>query len=127
MSFPFQSQQGLIHVEVEVEGLAASVRVHLALDTGATDTAVSADALRNAGYNPAAASGQAQVTTASGLVTIPEVTVSRLTSLGQSRAAFTVLALTLPPSAGVDGVLGLDFLRGQILTIDFRSGQISLT
>jgi hypothetical protein len=26
----------------------------------------------------------------------------------------------------VDGVLGLDFLRGHVLTIDFRSGQITL-
>jgi hypothetical protein len=33
----------------------------------------------------------------------------------------------LPPGAGVDGLLGLDFLRGQSLTIDFRSGEITLS
>jgi hypothetical protein len=37
---------------------------------------------------------------------------------------FPVLGHTLPPSAGVDGLLGLDFLRGQSLTLDFRSGHL---
>jgi hypothetical protein len=68
-----------------------------------------------------------QVTTASGTASIPELIVDKLTSLGQSRTTFAVLALMLPPSAGFDGVLGLDFLRGPLLSIDFRSGQITLT
>jgi hypothetical protein len=33
---------------------------------------------------------------------------------------------TLPPSASIDGLLGLDFLRDRRLTIDFRTGQITL-
>jgi hypothetical protein len=53
--------------------------------------------------------------------------VARISSLGQDRTAFPVLAHTLPPSAAVDGVLGLDFLRGHALNIDFRTGQITLT
>ena len=31
------------------------------------------------------------------------------------------------PSASIDGVLGLDFVRGQTLTVDFRTGIIRLT
>lgn len=37
-----------------------------------------------------------------------------------------VVAHTLPPSATVDGLLGLDFLRERLLTVDFRVGSISL-
>ncbi len=33
---------------------------------------------------------------------------------------------TLPPSAGVDGLLGLDFFRGERLTVDFRTGRLIL-
>jgi hypothetical protein len=33
---------------------------------------------------------------------------------------------TLPPSAGVDGLLGLDFLRGMRFTADFRAGALTL-
>ena len=28
--------------------------------------------------------------------------------------------------AAVDGLLGLDFFRGQSLTVDFRTGQVTL-
>jgi hypothetical protein len=38
-----------------------------------------------------------------------------------------VLAVhSLPLRAGVDGLLGLNFLRGQRLSIDFREGAITL-
>jgi hypothetical protein len=33
----------------------------------------------------------------------------------------------LRTNSGVDGPLGLDFLRDQVLTIDFRAGQIDLS
>ena len=65
--------------------------------------------------------------TASGAENVPSLTVARLTALGQDRSAFPVLALTLPAATAVEGVLGLDFLRGYALNIDFRTGQITLT
>jgi hypothetical protein len=37
-----------------------------------------------------------------------------------------VLCHTLPPSATVDGVLGLDFFRGYKLAIDFNKGIIDI-
>jgi hypothetical protein len=33
----------------------------------------------------------------------------------------------LPASSGLDGLLGLDFLRGQVLTLDFPSTLINLS
>ncbi len=38
-----------------------------------------------------------------------------------------IVCHTLPSSAVIDGLLGLDFLRGQSLTIDFRNGLLTLT
>ena len=40
--------------------------------------------------------------------------------------SFFLICHTLPASVSVDGLLGLDFLRGQRLTIDFRAGRIAL-
>lgn len=54
------------------------------------------------------------------------MTLSRIRALGQERVEFAVLGHTLPPSAGVDGLLGLDFFRGQSLTLDFRTGHVTL-
>src|SRR5207248_721496 len=57
---------------------------------------------------------------------VPRLALVKLTALGQDRIDFPVLCHTLPPSATVDGLLGLDFLRGCIVTIDFQRGDISL-
>lgn len=48
----------------------------------------------------------------------------RVEALGQERRDFPVLCHTLPPSATVDGVLGLDFFRGQRLMVDLRAGVV---
>jgi predicted aspartyl protease len=98
----------------------------LALDTGATATVVNIAMLVAVGYDPALAPTRLQVTTGSGVEYAPPVTLSRIQALGQERLDFPVLGHTLPPSAGVDGLLGLDFLRGQSLTVDFRSGHVTL-
>ena len=66
------------------------------------------------------------VTTGGGVIQVPEITVSQLDALGQTRTDFSVLAHNLPSTATIDGVLGLDFLRGQVLNIDFRLGLLAL-
>src|SRR5438874_1974268 len=46
--------------------------------------------------------------------------------LGRTRSRMGVLAHSLPPSARIDGLLGLDFLRSRRLTIDFSAGTLEL-
>jgi predicted aspartyl protease len=126
MSFPFSPHHGLIIVKVTLEGPTQTVRMEFALDTGSTDTVISAQALVAAGYDTDAATQHVQMTTGSGVVTTPLLWVTRLKALGQERHSFPVLAHQFPPSSDVDGVLGLDFLRGQELNINFRTGMIDL-
>ena len=66
------------------------------------------------------------MTTGSGVEFVPRLAVRRIEALGQTRTDFGVLGHTLPSSAGVDGLLGLDFLEGRMLTIDFREGWAEL-
>jgi predicted aspartyl protease len=126
MSFPFDSQQGLIIVRAELWGPAGSIVLRLALDTGATSTVVNIGMLVTIGYDPALAPDRIQVTTGSGVEFVPRVVLNKITALGQERSDFPVLGHTLPPSAGIDGLLGLDFFRGQSLILDFRTGQVML-
>jgi hypothetical protein len=79
------------------------------------------------GYDPALVPERIQVTTGSGVEFVPRVSLDKIVALGQERTTFPVLGHTLPPSAGIDGVLGLDFVRGQTLRVDFRTGTITLT
>jgi hypothetical protein len=53
--------------------------------------------------------------------------ILEIAALGQQHTDLPVLAHTLPPTSGVDGLLGLDFLRRCRIVIDFRRGQIVLT
>lgn len=126
MSFHFDRQQGLVIVGTEVVGPIGSAVLQFALDTGATSTLVNTGLLVSVGYDPALAPDRVQMTTGSGVEYVPRMAVSRIVALGQSRVGFPVLCHTLPPSAGIDGILGLDFFRGQILTVDFRSGRLTL-
>lgn len=127
MSFPFDPQQGLVIVHVELAGPAGEAVLRLALDTGATFTVVNVGMLVALGYDPALSPDRVQVTTGSGIEFAPRVTVERIRALGQERRGFPVLGHTLPPSAGVDGLLGLDFLREQSLTLDFRAGELTVS
>lgn len=126
MTTPFSPQRGLIVVKVRLWGPAGSRVLRLALDTGATATMINAPALVAVGYDPAASPDRVLMTTASGVEYAARVAVDRMEALRQSRSGFPVVAHVLPPSATIDGVLGLDFMRGQTLTVDFRKGEITL-
>lgn len=126
MSVPFNPQQGLIVIPAEIWGPSGSVVLRLALDTGATSTVINNGLLVAVGYDPALVPNRIQITTGSGVEFVPRVVVERISVLGQEQSAFPVLGHTLPPSAGVDGLLGLDFIRNRSLTLDFRTGQLIL-
>ena len=126
MSFTFDSQQGLVIVRTELWGPTGSIVLRLALDTGATGTVVNIGMLVAIGYDPALAPDRIQITTGSGVEFVPRVTLDKMTALGQERTDFPVMGHTLPPSAGIDELLGLDFFRGQSVTLDFRTGQVTL-
>lgn len=98
----------------------------LHLDTGATTTLLNAGILLSIGYDPAISLKRIQVTTGSGVEFVPQIAIRSLTTLGQTATDFEVLSHTLPPSAPVDGLLGLDFFREKKLSIDFRTGEIKV-
>jgi predicted aspartyl protease len=126
VSESFNGQAGPILINVRIWGPEEAVVARLALDTGATSTIISPALLRLAGYDPLQDTHRIRMTTASGVEYVSRVVVDRIEALGQARNHFPAVSHTLPPSASVDGLLGLDFFRGQRLTIDFRSGEILL-
>jgi predicted aspartyl protease len=126
VTHPFDPRSGLIIVHTELTGPSGSAILRLALDTGATSTLVNVGMLVAVGCDPATAPERVQVTTGSGVELVPVVFLDKVTALGQARSDFVVLGHSLPASAGIDGLLGLDFFREQALTIDFRQGEITL-
>jgi predicted aspartyl protease len=128
MSDPFDPDLEAVLVHGEVSGPSGHpVDVTLLLDTGATTSVMSTDVLTRLGYDPAASPDRVQVLTGGGVQILPRLALNRLTALSQDRIDFPVLCHAFPPAAGIDGLLGLDFLRGLILTLDFRAGLITLS
>jgi predicted aspartyl protease len=126
MSYRFDPRAGLIIVPTRLFGPAGDVIVRLALDTGATGTLVNTEVLVLLGYDPATALDRPQITTGSGIEFCARLVVERIEAIGRTLERFPVLCHTLPPSARIDGLLGLDFIRGCYLGIDLRNGEITV-
>jgi predicted aspartyl protease len=126
MTLRFERKNGLILVRVEVEGPERSVGLSLALDTGATLTVINQSRLVYVGYDLSAAVDRLQMTTVSGIEFTARIRIKGLKALGHSQSNFPVLAHSLPPNAGIDGLLGLDFFQDKKLTIDLRMNELTL-
>lgn len=126
MSVRFDPNRRLIAVVAHLYGPSGDAVVRLALDTGASSSVINESMIRLIGHDPASAVRRIRITTGSGVISAPCLSIDRLEALGHTRRDFSIICHTLPPSASVDGVLGLDFFRDQRLTIDFRAGLILL-
>jgi predicted aspartyl protease len=126
MSLGFNPKEGLIIVPTRLFGPVGDAIVQLALDTGATGSLVNWDIAVLLGYDPAIVEDRVQVTTGSGVEFAPRIKVIKIEALGRAQEHFPLLCHTLPPTAGVDGLLGLDFFRGTYLTIDLISGIVNV-
>lgn len=122
--FPFDGRRGSILVDAEVTGPLRSVTLRLILDTGASTSLLSPDVAARVGIDAASSGRMVTIMTGSGIESAPQVVLTRFGALGQHRFGFPVVAHRLPAGAMVDGLLGLDYLRGLSVTLDFRAGQI---
>lgn len=126
MTFTFDPQAPLIEIRGYLTGPRGTIRVRFALDTGATGTQIATRLLAQAGIDLSRPIRRRHIRSATGGATAPVVRARQLIALGQLRPDFAVAAHDMPPAVMYDGLLGLDFLRGQILTLDFARGRMSL-
>jgi hypothetical protein len=96
------------------------------LDTGASHTSVRSHNLRYVGYDPETEGRPRRLRSVTGVGTGLEVQVRHLAALGHTRAPFHVVAHDPPAAVVTDGLLGFDFFRGLVLTLDFAAGRIAL-
>jgi predicted aspartyl protease len=126
VSYKFDSRRQLIIARARLVGPKGEIMVQMALDTGASSSLVGWRALQLVGYAPGDAVGHVDMTTGSGVESAPKIKVRRIEALGKRRVGLAIIGHTLPPSASVDGLLGLDFFRRRRLTIDFRKSTLSV-
>lgn len=100
--------------------------VSLLIDAGASHTIISWETLLSLGIDPTATQNRKPVTTANGLVWMPQVEIEEFHALGQSVASFQVMAHNIPLGSQINGVLGMDFLRQFEFTLKLKQAVIEV-
>ena len=114
MTESFDPTAGLVVVLARIKGPLGEATIVVAIDTGATSTLISREVLDEIGCTPNADAERTMITTGSGVEFVGTVKLSELKTLGQETHDVAVLSHTLPPTASVDGLIGLDFMRGRL-------------
>jgi predicted aspartyl protease len=97
----------------------------MVLDTGATLTSIHVRTARSLRL-VTDASRHVGVTTASGRTTAEVFIAPIISGIGLTRDRFPILGQVFPESFTADGLLGLDFVRDHVLTVDFIKGLVRL-
>lgn len=96
--------------------------VRLLLDTGAAITTLSPEVLQDVGI-PISSSSTASITTASRIERIPMAT---LPLVEFERKDLLVLCHSLPATARIDGLLGMNLFSGLHLSVQMKQGIFTL-
>ena len=122
----FDPRRRLVPVDAEISGPCLPVSARLLLDTGSVFSLIHPGLLAKAGYNSASPRSRVSIAGVSSTAEVGLFVVSGLTALGVERSNVAVLAHRLPGSIPFDGLLGVNFLLGHRLIIDFSAGTVQL-
>jgi len=120
----FDPSDSLIVVRAWVWGPRGKAKLDLALDTAATHTHIVPDIIDELGYSPRQGDGTTVVHSAIGEEPGYLLRVSRFQALGFSTSDFRIHVHDLGDGVGVDGLLGLTFLRRFNLEIRPAEGRL---
>lgn len=120
----FDPNDTLIIVTARIWGLHGDKQVLLALDTAATQTHVVPEFLDEIGYGPQHGDRITSVTSAIGDEPGYLMLVSRFSALGFTLANFRIHVHDLPETLGIQGLLGLSFLKQFNYEIRSAEGRI---
>lgn len=107
----FNPARDLIIVESRIWGRAGDLELILAVDTAASATVISPDVIETIGYGPRDGLAVTTVSTAVGKEQGYTLQVARFAALGFVFEDFEVNVFDLAAGYGINGLIGLNFLR----------------
>lgn len=123
-SINFNPHDNAIILEVKLSGKVITT-TRLVLDTGASLLMIPWRIATQVGLD-IDPTQIVQTTTAPTVKSSPLVSIPRVSVLGETVADIEALVKDLPPESGVDGLLGLSFLRHFNVDINFQKGKLTL-
>jgi predicted aspartyl protease len=100
--------------------------VWLVLDTGASTTILRESVLHDIGYSPEDLTEFVSFGDASQSHTVPKIVLKSFSLATANVKNLEVLCYSLPEEYGIDGVVGLNFLRHFNLFLNFEQGILTL-
>lgn len=126
MSVAFDPTVRSIRVPVALVGPRQSHDLRCAIDTGSAQTILPASVLRALGCDLSRPVRRTRIRSATGITMVPQVRIPAVAALDRVRTDFLVAAHDFPLGVEADGLIGLDFFRGLVLTLDFVRGRVRL-
>ena len=120
----FDATRDLIIVEARVWSSTASLPVFLAIDTGSSETVLAPYVVDDLGYNPRDGEAITRVRSAVGEEQGYTLRVTQFATLGFTLPDFRVHVFDLAAGFGIDGLIGLSFLRQFNYEIRSIEGEI---
>ncbi|MBI5555736.1 MAG: clan AA aspartic protease [Elusimicrobia bacterium] len=118
-SFPFDATKSIIICHVEISGPKTEFSLKMAVDTGATYTAIPLEAAVGIGCSPLRFSRKIEITMGGSIEYVPFIIIPKIRAFGIELKNFPVICHNLPQTSPVEGLLGLNFLEGAKIIIDF--------
>ena len=112
---------------VKINGPAGVREIDVILDTGAVYTVIAWDVAKDIGYDPAISERRMLIVTANGVIEAPLITVESIQLADLRAEAVDVICHDIPEIAGIEGLLGLSFLRHFRTLIDYTTGTLEIT
>ena len=125
--FSLDYQKGIIFCIAKIIKGSNSVIIKMALDTGATYTMISHEAVAGIGIHPAIARRKIEVTTGNGIILAPVVVIPKFRTLGYEIKNLEVICHDLPPESVIEGLVGLNFLKHFNLHLKFLDNALEIT
>ena len=112
---------------VRINGRTGFREIDMVLDTGAVYTVIAWDVAKDIGYYPAISERRMPIITADWIIEAPLITVQsvHVTSLGKE--SVEVICHDIPEITGIEGLLGLSFLKHFRTLIDYTTGILEIT
>jgi len=126
MSISFNPSEGPIILRTTVTGPNGEANLLAMLDTGATVSVIDSSVLFMVGYEVDNLISDTPVLTGNGTILAAQTNLDSFSALGKEKRNFPAVCCDLSPTSPFDAIIGLDFLRNHILTLDFTIGNLSL-
>lgn len=111
---------------VEFHGPTGVREIDMILDTGAVYTVIAWDVAKDIGYDPAVSLQRTPIVTANGVIEAPMITIDTVQVAELRVQNVEVICHDIPEIVGIEGLLGLSFLRHFRTVVDYTTGNLEI-